>query len=84
MLPSVLPPQPAIQDASTTAEDLTAAQGLAKVTSPSETPLFLCTLPDCFRLFPNRDRIMAHRKRDHPSLPEEIDAKDANIMTWNE
>ncbi|KAH8119937.1 hypothetical protein DFH11DRAFT_1557387 [Phellopilus nigrolimitatus] len=39
-LPSVLPSSPAIQDLSTTAERLKA--GVGRVTSPSETPIFIC------------------------------------------
>ncbi|KAJ7275225.1 hypothetical protein B0H12DRAFT_1006005 [Mycena haematopus] len=77
-LPSVLPSRPAVSDVTTTADDLLAAQGRAKVTSPKETPLFICAFPDCFRLFPSRDRVMTHRKRDHTS--DETD----HIITWNE
>ncbi|KAK0208195.1 hypothetical protein DFS33DRAFT_1379750 [Desarmillaria ectypa] len=41
MIASVLPPQPALNDVSTTREELEAANALAKVTSPPETPLFI-------------------------------------------
>jgi hypothetical protein len=33
---------------------------------------------DCNRLFPSRERLMFHRKRDHES------EDDADIITWNE
>lgn len=33
---------------------------------------------DCNRLFPSRDRIMFHRKRDHDT------EDDKDIITWNE
>ena len=33
---------------------------------------------DCNRLFPSRDRLMFHRKRDHDS------EEDSDIITWNE
>ncbi|KAJ7357181.1 hypothetical protein DFH08DRAFT_851244 [Mycena albidolilacea] len=78
LLPSVLTSRPSVTDVTTTADDLNAAQGRAKVTSPKETPLFICALPDCFRLFPSRDRVMTHRKRDHNS--DETD----HVITWNE
>ncbi|KAI0066488.1 hypothetical protein BV25DRAFT_1820445, partial [Artomyces pyxidatus] len=74
-LPSVLPSQPAIQDATTTKDQI--ASGLARVTNPSETPIFICAFDDCNRLFPSRDRLMMHRKRDHDS--EDVD----HIITWN-
>ena len=37
------------------------------------------TLPACLRLFPSRDRLATHRKRDH-------DTDDAyeGVLTWNE
>ncbi|ESK98101.1 hypothetical protein Moror_427 [Moniliophthora roreri MCA 2997] len=78
VLPSVLPQSPAVADNATTRGQFEAAQGLAKVTSPQETPLYICGFQDCFRLFPSRDRVMAHRKRDHDS------EDDDKIITWNE
>ncbi|KAJ7706375.1 hypothetical protein B0H17DRAFT_1192862 [Mycena rosella] len=78
LLPTVLPQRPAVSDVATTPEQLQAALALAKVTSPKETPLFICAFQDCFRLFPSRDRVMAHRKRDHSS--DETD----HVITWNE
>ncbi|SJL05591.1 uncharacterized protein ARMOST_08947 [Armillaria ostoyae] len=96
MIASVLPPQPALSDLSTTREDLEAAKTLAKVTSPPETPLFICACQGtvliyivdaqviydtgCFRLFPSRDRVTAHRKRDHLDTPDD----DSTVITWNE
>ncbi|KAI6031595.1 hypothetical protein BKA83DRAFT_671544 [Pisolithus microcarpus] len=32
---------------------------------------------DCNRLFPSRERVMLHRKRDHDS------GDDRDILTWN-
>ncbi|KAJ6627109.1 hypothetical protein B0H10DRAFT_1780014 [Mycena sp. CBHHK59/15] len=78
LLPSVLQSRPAVSDITTTPEQLQAALALGKVTSPKETPLFICAFQDCFRLFPSRDRVMAHRKRDHSS--EVAD----RVITWNE
>ncbi|KIY63749.1 hypothetical protein CYLTODRAFT_125911 [Cylindrobasidium torrendii FP15055 ss-10] len=66
----------------TTRKEIEEAQSFVKVTEPKETPLFICLLPDCCRLFPTRDRILGHRKRDHPDLPEED--LEADILTWNE
>ncbi|KAK0465009.1 uncharacterized protein EV420DRAFT_1637175 [Desarmillaria tabescens] len=80
MIASVLPPQPALNDVSTTREDLEAAKTLAKVTSPPETPLFICACQGCFRLFPSRDRVSTHRKREHPDTPDD----DSTVITWNE
>ncbi|KAI0778415.1 hypothetical protein BD413DRAFT_601178 [Trametes elegans] len=75
-LPSVLPSVPAIQDVNTTPEQVDA--GHARVTNPTETPIFICAMEDCYRLFPSRDRVMLHRKRDHDSEDQ------ADIITWNE
>ncbi|KAH9960796.1 hypothetical protein BGW80DRAFT_1182080 [Lactifluus volemus] len=76
-LPSVLPSQPAVQDVSTTKDQINT--GLARATNPqSVTPIFICALNDCNRLFPSRERIMLHRKRDHDS------EDDKSIISWNE
>ncbi|KAI0308282.1 hypothetical protein B0F90DRAFT_1807503 [Multifurca ochricompacta] len=75
-LPSVLQSQAAVQDVSTTKDQINT--GLAKATNPSETPIFICAFTGCNRLFPSRERIMSHRKRDHDS------EDDGNIITWNE
>ncbi|KAJ7596853.1 hypothetical protein C8J56DRAFT_918497 [Mycena floridula] len=75
-LPSVLPAQPALTDLTTTADQVNDSK-IGKVTSPDETPLFICAFQDCNRLFPSRDRVMLHRKRDHSS------DDDSNIITWN-
>ncbi|KAJ7786121.1 hypothetical protein B0H16DRAFT_1295108 [Mycena metata] len=89
LLPSVLPSRPAVSDVTTTPEQLQTALGLAKVTSPQEcameraTPIenLLFASADCFRLFPSRERVMAHRKRDHNSSDWE---NTDHIITWND
>ncbi|TRM65944.1 hypothetical protein BD626DRAFT_486299 [Schizophyllum amplum] len=78
MLPSVLPSKPSVRDVSSTKEDIENAAKLAKVTSPEETALFICAYADCNRLYPKRDRLMLHRKRDHQTEDE------GEIITWNE
>ncbi|KAH6916903.1 hypothetical protein BKA70DRAFT_1250910 [Coprinopsis sp. MPI-PUGE-AT-0042] len=81
-LPSVHPSTPALDDVSTTKDQIQAAmsESLGKVTSPEQTPIFICTTDNCNRLFPNRDRLVAHRKRDHP----DVDADDVSTcLTWN-
>ncbi|KAI0257058.1 hypothetical protein BJV78DRAFT_1116135 [Lactifluus subvellereus] len=75
-LPSVLPSQPAVQDACTTKDQINT--GLARATNPAETPIFICAFTDCNRLFPSRERIMLHRKRDHDC------EDDKSIISWNE
>ncbi|KAI0361373.1 hypothetical protein OH77DRAFT_1492438 [Trametes cingulata] len=75
-LPSVLPSVPAVQDVDTTPEQVKG--GYARVTNPTETPIFICAMQNCYRLFPSRDRLMVHRKRDHDSEDQE------DIITWNE
>ncbi|KIK70796.1 hypothetical protein GYMLUDRAFT_235215 [Collybiopsis luxurians FD-317 M1] len=77
MLPSVLPAHPALTDTSTTSEQLETSKSLAKVTSPQETAIFICALPDCYKLFPSKERLVAHRKREHR------EESNANIITWN-
>ncbi|KAI0652081.1 hypothetical protein C8Q79DRAFT_76753 [Trametes meyenii] len=75
-LPSVLSSTPAVQDVLTAPEHVDA--GLARVTNPTETPIFICAMQNCYRLFPSRDRVMLHRKRDHDSEDQE------DIITWND
>jgi len=77
-LPSVLRPEPAVRDAETTAEEIK-ANGVGRLASPADTPIFICGFEACCRLFPSRDRLAAHRKRDH-------DTDDAyeSVLTWNE
>ncbi|KAL9716562.1 hypothetical protein Ac2012v2_001010 [Leucoagaricus gongylophorus] len=41
------------------------------------TPICICALDNCYRLYPNHDRLMAHRKRDHGS------DSVVDIITWN-
>ncbi|KAH9964253.1 hypothetical protein BC827DRAFT_1189956 [Russula dissimulans] len=79
-LPSVLPWQPAVQDVTTTKDQINT--GLARATNPAETPVFICaftgTGTECNRLFPSRERVMMHRKRDHDTTEE------GSIISWNE
>ncbi|KAI0080364.1 hypothetical protein K474DRAFT_1590028 [Panus rudis PR-1116 ss-1] len=75
-LPSVLPATPALQDTTATPERITS--GVGKVTNPQETPIFICALSDCNRLFPSRDRLMAHRRTVHDT------GDDRDIITWND
>ncbi|KAL1737552.1 hypothetical protein EV714DRAFT_266353 [Schizophyllum commune] len=78
MLPSVLPSKPAVRDISSTKEDIEKAAKLGKATNPQETALFICAYADCKRLYPNRERLMNHRRRDHKT------EDDGDILTWNE
>ncbi|KAI0706122.1 hypothetical protein BC835DRAFT_1312431 [Cytidiella melzeri] len=75
-LPSVLPSVPALQDVITTPQQIEA--GLARVTNASETPIFICALDKCNRLFPSKERLMAHRKMAHNT------DDNCDIITWNE
>ncbi|KIK07479.1 hypothetical protein K443DRAFT_673396 [Laccaria amethystina LaAM-08-1] len=84
-LPSILPSTPAVQDVTSTAQQVNNVQTYvndvqfsAKVTTPEQTPIFICALKNCNRLFPSRDRVMMHRKRDHDSTDDTL------IITWNE
>ncbi|KLO14654.1 hypothetical protein SCHPADRAFT_300589 [Schizopora paradoxa] len=45
----------------------------------SRTPIFICAFSSCHRLFPSRDRLIAHRKRDHSTEDGEN-----HVITWNE
>ncbi|KAJ3575981.1 hypothetical protein NP233_g745 [Leucocoprinus birnbaumii] len=72
-LPSILPPSEAVPDTTTTIEEIVAAEQNGKVTEPDQTPIYIY----CFRLYPNYDRLMAHRKRDHNS------DSNTDIITWN-
>ncbi|KAI6047785.1 hypothetical protein EDC04DRAFT_2556035 [Pisolithus marmoratus] len=54
---------------------------LSKRTSKAHprTPIYICAFQgNCNRLFPSRERVMLHRKRDHDS------GDDRDILTWNE
>ncbi|KAF9654123.1 hypothetical protein BDM02DRAFT_3085719 [Thelephora ganbajun] len=75
ILPSVLKARPALQDETTTPQQL--KPGIARVTTPEETKIFICKLDDCNRLFPSKERLMAHRKRDHGS------GEEGEIISWN-
>jgi len=75
-LPSVLPSTPALQDVTTTAQQIMA--GLGRVTNPNETPIFICALSACNRLFPSKERLMVHRQNAHNTT------NDSDIITWNE
>ena len=44
----------------------------------NRTPIYICAIDSCYRLFPSRERVMAHRKRDHDTEDKE------EIITWNE
>ncbi|KXN86786.1 hypothetical protein AN958_09667 [Leucoagaricus sp. SymC.cos] len=92
-LPSILPPTEGVPDseplyqwihvyssfvAITTLEQIVAAEQNGKITDPDQTPIYICALQDCFRLYPNHDRLMAHRKRDH-----NLDST-ADIITWED
>ncbi|KAF9457355.1 hypothetical protein BDZ94DRAFT_1115548, partial [Collybia nuda] len=77
-LPSLLPSQPALHDLTTTPDQLRTALNRGKVTSPEQTPIFICAFKDCNRLYPTRDRVMLHRKRDHGGSVD-----DSLIITWN-
>ncbi|KAG5734054.1 hypothetical protein E4T56_gene15487, partial [Termitomyces sp. T112] len=65
LLPSVLQPTPALSDVDTTPQQMAAARDLATVTSPDQTPIYICALPNCWRLYPTQERLMLHRKREH-------------------
>ncbi|KAF9015561.1 hypothetical protein BDQ17DRAFT_1418616 [Cyathus striatus] len=41
------------------------------------TPIYICGLKDCNRLFPSRERLMTHRKREHSSESE------SEMISWN-
>ncbi|KIY51283.1 hypothetical protein FISHEDRAFT_37343 [Fistulina hepatica ATCC 64428] len=87
-LPSVLPSRPALSDITSTVAELQRAgvlpaseenvQPIGKVTNPRDTALFICGLQECCRLYPSKERLMAHRKRDHNS------EDDGAIITWND
>ncbi|KAF9477540.1 hypothetical protein BDN70DRAFT_881109 [Pholiota conissans] len=76
-LPSLLPAKPAIQDTTTTAEQVNNPVG--KATNPESTPLFICALDQCYRLLPSRKVLMTHRKKDHPGHADD----ESEIITWN-
>lgn len=54
------------------------ASSIASNRSNDRTPIFICAMDNCYRLFPSRDRVMAHRKRDHDTEDQQ------EIITWNE
>ncbi|VDB87505.1 unnamed protein product [Peniophora sp. CBMAI 1063] len=76
-LPSRLPSQPAVRDATTTAEQLQQPL-IGRATNPNETAIFICAYADCNRLYPNRERLMMHRRRDHQT------EDGGQVVTWNE
>ncbi|KAG8765663.1 hypothetical protein FRC19_007744 [Serendipita sp. 401] len=67
----------ALRDVTTTGEEIKDT-GLGRKATPQDTPIFICELDDCSRLFPSRERLAIHRKRDHNTE----DAYKA-VLTWN-
>ncbi|KAH7106775.1 hypothetical protein BKA62DRAFT_685044 [Auriculariales sp. MPI-PUGE-AT-0066] len=76
VLPPVLDSSPAPQRHE---EEQPIKADLGRVTTPAETPIFICTLDRCNRLFPSRDRLAAHRKQAHGGADAHED-----VLTWND
>ncbi|CCA68540.1 hypothetical protein PIIN_11842 [Serendipita indica DSM 11827] len=77
LLPPITRGVVALRDVATTKEQI-AANGVGKRASPQDTPIFICELNACNRLFPSRDRLALHRKRDHNT-----DDVFTDVLTWN-
>ncbi|KAF4622882.1 hypothetical protein D9613_002148 [Agrocybe pediades] len=75
-LPSLLPSKPALQDTTSTKDEVDNPFG--KATTPDETPIFICAFEECYRLLPTHKALMAHRKKDHQTEDDE-----SSIITWN-
>ncbi|KZO92804.1 hypothetical protein CALVIDRAFT_540686 [Calocera viscosa TUFC12733] len=75
-LPAVLNSRPVDPDESVTVE--TMAGLLGKVAAPQDTPIWICTLHYCNRIFQSHERLGVHRKRDHHS-----DDTESDVTTWN-
>ncbi|KAH9486569.1 hypothetical protein JR316_0000634 [Psilocybe cubensis] len=74
-LPSILPSKPAIQDTTSTVDEI--KQQLGRATNPEATPIFICALDECYRLLPSQKALMMHRKKDHQT------EDDGWMITWN-
>lgn len=74
VLPPVLPSAPAYDH-----KDEEVSTEVGRVTTPAETPIFICVIDNCNRLFPSRDRLAQHRKAIHNSTDVQND-----VITWNE
>ncbi|KIJ46384.1 hypothetical protein M422DRAFT_226680 [Sphaerobolus stellatus SS14] len=75
-LPSVLPCSPGLHDGEMTEAQLNSTVG--RITSPEETPIFICAYDRCYRLFPSQEKLLIHKKRDHAS-----DDPHNDVLTWN-
>ncbi|KDN39886.1 hypothetical protein RSAG8_08537, partial [Rhizoctonia solani AG-8 WAC10335] len=76
-LPPHLKATPALPDIQTTDEDIKNMVG--RTSTPEDTPIYICMIDGCNKLFPSRERLGGHRKRDHGS-----DDTTTNVLTWNE
>jgi len=68
MLPQNTRAEIALRDVRTTKEEIDATastSGVGRRATPQDTPIFFCELNSCYRLFPSRARLQAHRIRDH-------------------
>lgn len=68
MLPENTRGELGLKDVTTTKEEIAAAtgtNGVGRKATPQDTPIFVCELNACYRLFPSRARLQAHRVRDH-------------------
>ncbi|KDQ19876.1 hypothetical protein BOTBODRAFT_380526 [Botryobasidium botryosum FD-172 SS1] len=79
MAPDTLMGRVVLSDNVSTAEDIKNAAGLSRVATPTDTAIYICNFDQCYRLFPTRDRLAFHRKRDHKT-----DDSHSDVITWNE
>ncbi|PVF94503.1 hypothetical protein CPB86DRAFT_713142 [Serendipita vermifera] len=77
ILPNFTRGEIGLKDVTTSQEEI-AANGVGRKATPQDTPIFICQLDGCNRLYPSRERLAVHRKRDHIS----DDAYTA-VLTWN-
>ncbi|CEL57020.1 hypothetical protein RSOLAG1IB_08273 [Rhizoctonia solani AG-1 IB] len=69
----------ALPDTRTTEKDIQQNNMVGRTSTPEDTPIYICTIDGCNKLFPSRERLGGHRKRDHGS-----DDTTNNVLTWNE
>jgi len=78
-LPTTLPARPVLPDPEVIEKQEGVFEGsVGRLATPTDTPIFICTLNGCNRLYPSRERLGMHRRKDHAS--EDL---SNHLLTWD-
>ncbi|GAA96190.1 uncharacterized protein L969DRAFT_14389 [Mixia osmundae IAM 14324] len=60
------------------------ANAVGALTNPKETPLCICTIPGCYRPFPDLTKLRTHRKVGHQRPDKTDGAFWSEVLCWAE